>query len=295
MLEGMSVAITGAGAGIGRAIAIGLGEVGAQVVVNDYGVEVDGSSPSDEPANEVVRIIRDAGGTAVPCTSDVGTMHGGVEAVQTAIDEFGRIDGLIALAGIMRPASIFDMTEDEWDDVLRTNLKGHFSTVQAAARSMRDQRAGRIVTFTSAGGIEGSPAQPNYAASKAGIVGLTRTVALALLPYGATCNSVAPAVRTRMVTRLRPERDPGGPEVVVNLVKFLLSDAGVGVTGQVIRAIGHQVGLYAQPVPVRTLTGVDVMSDEEFARTWSTSLGSERLVRYDRFVDEQSPDNPVNE
>ena len=180
MLDGKVAVVTGAGGGIGRAVALGLAAAGAGVVVNDYGVSVDGREPSSAPAEAVVKEIGAGGGRAVPSAESVATMAGGRAVIDAALRAFGDLHILVCCAGILRERMIFNMSEEEWDAVIAVHLKGHFTVMQPATRHMREKRAGRIITFTSTAGLEGSPGQPNYSAAKEGIVGLTRSTALAM-------------------------------------------------------------------------------------------------------------------
>jgi NAD(P)-dependent dehydrogenase (short-subunit alcohol dehydrogenase family) len=279
-LLGEKVAVvTGAGRGIGRAIAIHLATLGARVVVNDLPGEEGAASPADAVAEE----IRAAGGDAVAVEESVSTMTGGKRLIEAANDYYGRFDALVCNAGILRPASLFDLTEVQWDDVIEANLKGHFTVMQPAARHMRAQRSGSIVVLTSSGGLEGSPNQPNYAASKEGILGLMRSAALALAPH-VTCNAVSPSALTRMLEQMRPGHDPGRPEDIAPVVAFLLSDAARHLTGQVVGAAGDRVSLFPQPCPARSIFREGGWTAEQLAQVWDGTLGSERLLRYDRFV-----------
>src|SRR5262249_31115117 len=154
--------------------------------VNDYGVSVDGREPSSAPADAVVKEIQSAGGRSVASAQSIATMAGGKAAIDAAIKTFGDLHILVCCAGILRERMIFNMSEEEWDAVIAVHLKGHFTVMQPATRHMREKRAGRIITFTSTAGLEGSPGQPNYSAAKEGIVGLTRSTALAMAKYGVT-------------------------------------------------------------------------------------------------------------
>src|SRR5438093_8509902 len=217
-LKGRNAVVTGAGRGIGRAVAMLLASEGANVVVNDSGVSVDGSGHDNGPAEQVAKEIKDAGGSAVANYDSVATAAGGENMVRQCVDAFGRIDILINVAGILRDRMIFNMAEEEWDDVIRVHLKGHFNTIKPASILMRQQRFGRIVNFSSISGLRGNSGQANYGAAKAGIAGLTRVVARDLGRYGVTCNCIAPGAMTRMVAQvpestrtLRAQRGIAGP------------------------------------------------------------------------------------
>ncbi|HEU4758683.1 MAG TPA: SDR family NAD(P)-dependent oxidoreductase, partial [Dehalococcoidia bacterium] len=162
VLDGRIAAVTGAGRGIGRAVAIALAREGAKVVVNDPGVAVDGSGSDQAPADEVVSTIRAAGGEGIANYGSVATMAGGESVVLSAVDNFGRIDILVNVAGILRDRMIFNMSEEEWDAVIAVHLKGHFSTIRAASALMRQQQYGRIVNFASMAGLRGTSGQANY-------------------------------------------------------------------------------------------------------------------------------------
>ena len=192
LLDGKVAVVTGGGTGIGRAISLDLARSGASVVVNDYGVSVDGRDPSSAPANEVVELIRKGGGRAVASPESVATLAGGKAVIELALREFGDLHVLVCCAGILRERMIFNMTEEEWDAVIAVHLKGHFATMRYATAHMREKKSGSIVGFTSSAGLEGSPGQPNYSAAKEGIVGLMRSTALAMAKYGVRCNAIAP-------------------------------------------------------------------------------------------------------
>jgi NAD(P)-dependent dehydrogenase (short-subunit alcohol dehydrogenase family) len=285
LLDGKVAVVTGGGTGIGRAVSPGLGAAGASVVVNDYGVSVDGRDPSSEPANQVVGEIRGRGGKAVASPESVATMAGGRAVVELALKEFGDINILVCCAGILRERMIFNMTEDEWDAVIAVHLKGHFTVMQPATAHMRQKKAGSIVTFTSTAGLEGSPGQPNYAAAKEGIVGLTRSTALAMARYGVRCNAISPTADTRMTQRLPGDRRAAAtatpPDAIAPVVTFLASDRAAHITGQVIGVRGTEVTVFSHPAPLRTITATAPWTPEALAETWDRTLGQDRLRRLD--------------
>ena len=176
-----------------------MAQEGAKVVVVDPGSELDGSGGSVAIADSVVDEIRANGGEAVACYESVATMEGGEAIVQSAIDNFGKLDIVVTCAGILRDRMIFNMTEEEWDAVIQVHLKGTFSVVKYASILFRQQRSGRIITFSSTSGLIGNSGQANYGAAKDGIAGLTRVAARDLGRYGVTANSIAPSARTRMI------------------------------------------------------------------------------------------------
>jgi NAD(P)-dependent dehydrogenase (short-subunit alcohol dehydrogenase family) len=264
ILAGRSVAITGAGRGIGAGIAELCAAEGASVVVNDLGVALDGTDRTSGPAEEVVAAIRQAGGTAVANTEDIATAAGGKALVDQAIDEFGKLDVLVNCAGILRDRMIFNMSEEDWDAVLRVHLNGHFNTIKPAAtywRGLRNPDANhRLINFTSGSGLFGNPGQPNYAAAKLGIVGLTYSCANSLARYGVTANAVSPGAATRMTGSVPDDRrryaQDGAerdPRNVAPTVAYLASEASRWCNGQVIGARGYSVTLYSNPTPIRQL------------------------------------------
>ena len=263
--------VTGAGRGIGRGIALLMAQEGAQVVVNDLGGTVDGSSQSTSPADEVVGEIIAAGGSAVANYDSVTSMEGGESMVQTAIDSFGRLDIVATPAGILRDRMIFNMTESEWDDVIAVHLKGTFTVVKHACIVFRQQRSGRIVTFSSESGLFGNSGQGNYAAAKSGIAGFTKVVARDMGKYGVTANSIAPRAETRMIATVpdtaRQMRDQRGaapaestprastmdPEDIAPFACYLASDRAANINGQTFLVYGGIITLLSQPRRVRTI------------------------------------------
>ena len=263
--------VTGAGRGIGRAVARALAAEGASVVVVDPGVNVDGSGEDRFPADEVVKEITDSGGAAVPCYESVVTMEGGERIVQTAVDSFGRLDIVVTCAGILRDRMVFNMTEQEWDDVIAVHMKGTFTVVKHACILFRQQRSGRIITFSSESGLMGNTGQANYGAAKSGIAGFTKTVARDVGRYGVTANSVAPRANTRMIAgvpqsavEIRARSGVSGladevteasndPDDVAPLVVYLASDYASNVNGQTFLVYGGEVSVMSQPRPKRTI------------------------------------------
>lgn len=280
-LEGKSVAITGAGGGIGRACALACAVEGAKVVVADIGVSMAGEDPKSEVADAVVKEIESVGGEAVAVAEDVSSMAGGERIIGAAVDNFGRIDGVVAVAGILRERMLFNMSEDEWDAVIATHLKGHFTVFRTAAALMRKQESGSLIGFTS-GAFVGSVAQANYSAAKGGIVSLVRSAAVGLHRYGVRANAIAPIARTRMSASVPQElAEMGDPEDVAPMVVYLLSDAAKDVTGQVYTVVGGRISVWNQPAEVRSMRTEGRWDPRDIAARFD-EVGQERMPMIDR-------------
>ncbi|MER7000596.1 3-oxoacyl-ACP reductase [Streptomyces sp. NPDC000410] len=263
-LEGLSAIVTGAGRGLGRVEALELARLGASVVVNDYGQPGrDGSGDaSAAPAQEVVDEIRAEGGHAVAHLGDIADHESARGLVDLAVGTYGKLDILVNNAGILRDRMIFSMSEDEWDSVIRVHLKGHFNTTHFASVHWRGRSKaagapvyGRVVNTSSEAFLAGSAGQPNYAAAKGGIVGLTTSTALALGKYGVTANAICPRARTRMTEDVfagfaepgEGQLDPLAPEHVAPLVGYLASPAAARVNGQLLVVHGGMVAVVERP------------------------------------------------
>ncbi|MEV5707220.1 SDR family oxidoreductase [Actinoallomurus sp. NPDC052274] len=250
------VIVTGAGRGLGRAHALEFARQGAKVVVNDLGVGLSGEGEAAGPAEEVAAEIRALGGEAVADRSDIATEDGARRLVATAIETFGGLDVLVNNAGFLRDRMLVNLSEEEWDAVVRVHLKGHFLPLKHAGLHWRaEAKAGRpvdarVVNTSSGAGLLGSVGQGNYSAAKAGIIGLTLVAAAELGRYGVTVNAIAPAARTRMTeqvfaaTMAAPEEgafDAMAPENVSPLVVWLGSAESKDVTGRVFEVEGGRI------------------------------------------------------
>jgi NAD(P)-dependent dehydrogenase (short-subunit alcohol dehydrogenase family) len=280
-LAGKSIAVTGAGRGIGRAVAMACAAEGANVVVADYGVSMDGQDPSSEVADKVVAEITDAGGTAVAVADTVTSMAGGQRIVSTAVEQWGSIDGVVCVAGILRERMLFNMSEEEFDAVVATHLKGHFTVFRAAAAVMRQQKSGTLIGFTS-GAFQGSIAQANYSAAKGGVVSLVRSAALGMRKYGVTANAIAPVARTRMSDNVPADlAEMGDAEDVAPIVVHLLSDRARHITGQIFTAVGGKIAVWNQPREVRAMFTDGRWTPEEIAARLDGTVGQERMPLMD--------------
>lgn len=255
LLDGKIAIVTGAGHGIGRGHALELAAQGATVVVNDLGSSVRGEG-SGRDADLTVDIIRERGGEAVANDDDVADFAGAERMIAQAVDRYGRLDVLVNNAGIVRDGMIFNLTEADWDSVIRVHLKGTFAPTHFAAKHWRErhkageQVSGRVINTTSGAGLSGNVGQANYTAAKAGIVGFTLTTSVELARIGVTVNCIAPGGRTRISATipgygdaLEPDEidgfDPLDPSLSSPVVAWLASDEAAHVSGQVLRAIGE--------------------------------------------------------
>jgi NAD(P)-dependent dehydrogenase (short-subunit alcohol dehydrogenase family) len=284
-LDGRVAIVTGAGRGIGRSVATLLASEGAAVVVNDLGAAVDGSGSDAGPAQQAVDEIAAVGGKAIASGADISDHAAAEDLIKTAIGEFGRLDVLVNVAGILRDRMVFNMTEQEWDDVIRVHLKGTFNTTKFASahwRSLRDESAqNRIINFTSVSGLHGAPGQPNYAAAKMGIVGLTYSCAHSLAKYGVTVNAISPAASTRMTDSVPTGRrraraasaDERSPDNVAPVVAYLASERSGWINGRIVHSAGYEVSLYSDPQPVIRVVGTEPWELDDLADQVERSFG----------------------
>jgi NAD(P)-dependent dehydrogenase (short-subunit alcohol dehydrogenase family) len=257
IMDGRVVIVTGAGRGIGREHALEFAHQGARVVVNDLGGDRSGSGSSSDPANEVVEEIRGMGGEAIANPDDVSDWNGAERLIRDAVEKFGRLDALVNNAGILRDRMLVNMTEAEWDAVIKVHLKGTFGPTRHAAAYWRELVKGgqqvdaRIVNTSSTSGLFGNPGQTNYGAAKSGIAGFTVILAQELARYGVTVNAIAPAALTRMTEDLNPDRPvPKADEFdrfnaanIAPLVVWLASPEARDVTGRVFLIAGGTISV----------------------------------------------------
>jgi len=275
MLDGKVVIVTGAGGGIGRDIALMAGAHGAKVIVNDIGASLDGRGQDDGPAQRVVEEIRSGGGSAVVSLASVAEAEGAERIVQTAIDAFGRLDGVVNNAGILRDTFFHKMTEEEWDRVLKVHLYGGFFVSRAAAPIFKEQQSGSFVHMTSTSGLIGNLAQANYSAAKLGLVGLSKSIALDMRRFGVRSNCIAPFAWSRMISSIKvdsPEQQARverlqqmTPAKVAPLAVYLLADRAESVTGQIFCVRNNEIFLFSQPRPVRSVQREQGWTPEQIA------------------------------
>lgn len=268
LLEDKVVIVTGGGRGVGRGIALEAARAGAAVVVNDLGVSPTGDPSDETPAGEVVREIVAAGGRAVENTDTVATWDGALKIVASAMDSFGRVDGVVNNAGILRDTIFHKMDPDDFDLVIDVNLKGPFYVSRAAAPQMKAQGAGAFVHMTSSSALIGNLGQANYMAAKMGVVGLSTSISLDMERFGVVSNCIAPFAWTRMVGTI-PNETPEQrkrveglktmvPERIAPLAIALLSDeARARVNGQIFGVRNNEIYFFSKTRPVRVMHAGD--------------------------------------
>src|SRR6201996_7566654 len=293
-LQDKVVVVTGAGRGIGREIALLCAAEGAKVVVNDPGGAADGSGTSASPAEEVVEEIRKRGGTAVANFESVAEAIPASKIVKSAVDSFGRLDGGVNNAGILRDAIFHKMSIDAFESVIKVHLMGSFYTSHAAARIFREQESGAFVHFTSTSGLVGNSGQANYAAAKLGIVGLSKSIALDMGRFNVRSNCVSPFAWSRMIGTIPTETEAQkarvekikqmGPERIAPVVAFLLGDGARDVTGQIFGGRMNEIFLFGQNRPIRSVQRSEGWTPETVAEHGMPAL-KPSFYKLDRSAD----------
>ncbi|HIF17384.1 MAG TPA: SDR family oxidoreductase [Cycloclasticus sp.] len=262
MMKDKVVLVTGAGRGIGRAMAIMMAQEGAKVVVNDLGAGVGGEETGESPAEEVVATIRAAGGEAVINGDNVASLDGAEAMIQDAIDNFGRIDTVVNNAGILRDRIFHKMSPEEWSSVINVHLNGSFNTAHFAAKHFKKQESGSFVFMTSTSGLIGNFGQANYSAAKAGIASLSKSIALDMQRYNVRSNCISPFAWSRMIGAI-PVNTPEEkarvdklkemtPEKIAPMAVYLASDSASDVSGQIFAVRNNEVFLMGQSRPLRS-------------------------------------------
>ena len=288
-LDGKVALVTGSGRGIGRGVALALAQEGAAVVVNDLGVSLAGEGQDASPAQQVVDEIKAAGGRATANYGNVAKYDEAEKMIQQAVDEFGRIDIVVNVAGILRDRMIFNMSEAEWDAVIAVHLKGTFNVCRHASSRFREQKSGRFINFSSSSGF-GAPGQPNYAAAKSGILGLTWVLANSMRAYNCTANAILPGAWTRMIdsiprmaqqvmsqTGKMPTEVAAGtehdPANVAPIIVYLATDDAANISGQCFAASGYQIALVSQPQVIKTVRNENGWSVDSLAQILPKTFG----------------------
>jgi len=272
MLEGKSIIVTGAGRGIGRAIAMMLAESGANVLVNDVGASAQGEGSDSSPAAEVAADINSSGGNAVANYNSVSESENAEAIVQTCLDKFGSVDGLVNNAGILRDTIFHKMSEEQFDVVMNVHLKGSFNMSRACAPHFRAQNSGCFVHMTSTSALIGNLAQANYMAAKLGVVGLSKSIALDMSRYNVRSNCISPFAYSRLIGTLPSETDEQQsrlkkikqmtPEKIAPLATALFGDAAADVSGQIFAVRNNEIFLMSQPRPIRSVQTSDGWTPE---------------------------------
>ena len=290
VLDGRVAIITGAGRGIGASIARRYVQEGAKVVVNDLGSAGDGTGADSGPAQDIAAELNEAAGTTVAVADggDIAEVETGERLVSAAVETFGKLDVLVNVAGILRDRMIFNLEPADWDAVIRVHLRGHYSTIRPASAYWRAQRNPdghyRIINFTSDSGLHGSPGQPNYAAAKMGVVGLTHSLSNGLARYGVTANAIAPGAATRLTAtipddkRIKPrevdaaEELRRSPDNIAVVAAYIGSEETDWLSGRTISSSGYHIGLYNMPEQIAAIDGESRWELDELASKFENAF-----------------------
>ncbi|MGH7101866.1 MAG: SDR family NAD(P)-dependent oxidoreductase [Acetobacteraceae bacterium] len=283
MLDGKVAVVTGAGGGIGRAIALEMARAGAKVLINDLGVSVSGEGGSASPAEETRKIIERAGGAAAVNADSVAEWNSARRIVESAIDAFGRIDIVVNNAGILRDVIFHRMSPEDWLAVINVHLNGSFFVSRAAAEHFRKQESGAFVHMTSTSGLIGNFGQANYSAAKLGIAGLSKSIALDMQRFQVRSNCISPFAWSRMTGSIPAETPEEKarlariqqmtPEKNAPMAVFLASDAAKNVSGQIFATRHNEIFLMSQNRPVRGIHRAEGWTPEMIAEYAMPALG----------------------
>lgn len=293
-LKGKVAVVTGAGGGIGRAIALELARCGAKVLINDIGVSLGGEGGSSSPAEETRALIEGLGGEAAINTDSVSSWEGAQGIVRAATDAFGRLDIVVNNAGILRDTIFHKMSPEDWLSVINVHLNGSFFVSRAAAEVFRAQNSGAFVHMTSTSGLIGNFGQANYSAAKLGIVALSKSIALDMQRFGVRSNCVAPFAWSRMTSSI-PSETPEEkarvermkrmtPETNAPLVAYLASDAAKDVNGQIFSSRSNELFLFNQHRPMRSVHAAEGWTTQSIAEVAAKAFAPS-LVAMDRSGD----------
>ncbi len=277
MLDGRVAIVTGAGRGIGRGVAMMLASKGAKVIVNDLGTSDSGQGEDLGPAEEVVKEIKDAGGDGAANMDNVAKFEGATNMVQQALKEFGRLDIVVNVAGILRDKMLHKMDPTDWQAVIDVHLNGHYNVTRAAINIFREQDYGRVINFTSTSGLIGNLGQTNYGAAKLGIIGFTRNLALECRNKNITVNAISPFAWTRMIATI-PVKDEATkerveklkrmkPEDIAPMVTYLASEQAGHVNGQVFGVRAGEIMIFNLPRPLRSVHHTGGWTPEQVGET----------------------------